>query len=283
MAPPHSRPAVAPQLLELPLQLAIVAFSVTLLGLNAWDYSRWQILKTKSEITGLVSLSDNGMLNVVLAGMIVSAVAFAFGNLAAFLACLQFPKRRGERTGKGTYGYVLVGLVELVLSGAFLGIAAAYTAYAVNKHPVFERGPNYQEPFGTNQQVFLNSIYHMFTAGQNGNPATSTSQQTSALGVWANINNIEQANAYLAENRYLNYKHYRVTTAISWVTLATTFFVMAVHFALPLVLKALGMTRPPKQENEGPIRSTNRNGPLGYGDRRNVSRGYTKEVDGYEY
>ncbi len=146
MAPPHSRPAVAPQLLELPLQLAIVAFSVTLLGLNAWDYSRWQILKTKSEITGLVSLSDNGMLNVVLAGMIVSAVAFAFGNLAAFLACLQFPKRRGERTGKGTYGYVLVGLVELVLSGAFLGIAAAYTAYAVNKHPVFERGPNYQEP-----------------------------------------------------------------------------------------------------------------------------------------
>ncbi len=108
MAPPHSRAPVAPQILELPLQLAIVGFSVTLLGLTAWDYSRWQILKEKSRINNFVEIQDDGMLMVVFAGMIISAIGFAFGNFAAFLACLQFPKRRGERTGKGTYGYVLV-------------------------------------------------------------------------------------------------------------------------------------------------------------------------------
>ena len=279
MAPPHSRPPVAPQLLEIPLQLAIVAFSVTLLGLNAWDYSRWMILREKATITQLVSINDNGMLNVVLAGMIIAAVTFAFGNLAAFLACAQFPKRRGERTGKGTYGYILVGLVELVLSGALLGIAAAYTAYAVQKHPTFERGPSYQEPFTDGQKVFLRAIYEMFKNGQNVNPPTQTTQSLSALGPWAQINNIEQANAFLAQNRYLNYTHYRITTAISWVTLATTFFVMAVHFALPLVLKALGMTRPPKGQE--PARASSRV-PVGYGDKRNRAAGYQRE-DHAEY
>ncbi|SNX87281.1 uncharacterized protein MEPE_05991 [Melanopsichium pennsylvanicum] len=273
MAPPHSRPPFAPQLLEIPLQLAIVGFSVTLLGLTAWDYSRWNILKEKSRINGLVELQDNGMLTVVLAGMIISAFGFAFANLAAFLACAQFPKRRGERTGKGTYGYILVGLVELVLSGAYLGIAAAITAYSVQKHPTFSRGSNYQEPFGQDQQVFLRSIYEMFRNGQNSNPATSSTQSVGALGPWASITNIEQANAFLAENRYLNYKHYRVTTAIAWVTLATTFFVMTVHFALPLVLKALGMTRPPKGEQ--PAKATRM--PVGYGEKRNRQAGYRRE------
>lgn len=275
MAPPHSRPPFAPQLLEIPLQLAIVAFSVTLLGLTAWDYSRWQILKEKSRIGGLVELQDDGMLNVVLAAMIVSAVGFAFGNLASFLACAQFPKRRGERTGKGTYGYILVGLVELILSGAYLGIAAALTAFSVQKHPTFARGPNYSEPFTDGNKVFLRSIYEMFKNSQNANPATSTTQSLGAIGVWANINNIQQANDFLAQNRYLNYKHYRVTVAIAWVTLATTFFVMAVHFALPLVLKALGMTRPPKGQ-EPPARAGSR-APLGYGDKRNRQAGYRRE------
>ncbi|CDS01803.1 uncharacterized protein SPSC_06472 [Sporisorium scitamineum] len=272
MAPPHSRAPVAPQVLELPLQLAIVAFSVTLLGLNAWDYSRWQILREKSRINNFVEIQDNGMLTVVLAALIVSAVGFAFGNLAAFLACLQFPKRRGERTGKGTFGYILVGLVELLLSGAYLGIAAALTAFAVQKHPSFTRGPQYSEPFTDDQKVFLRSIVQMFAAGQNTNPATSTGQSVGALGVWANINTIEQANAFLAQNRYLNYKHCRVTVAIAWVTLATTFFVMAVHFALPLVLKALGMTRPPKGQGRYPSR-----GPVGYGEKRNRQAGYRRE------
>lgn len=271
---------MAPQVLELPLQLAIVAFSVTLLGLNAWDYSRWQILREKSRINNFVEIQDNGMLTVVFAAMIVSAVGFAFGNLAAFLACIQFPKRRGERTGKGTYGYILVGLVELVLSGAFLGIASAYTAYAVNKHPSFSAGPSFSEPFTDGQKTFLYSIYFMFKSGQNGNPATSTTQSITALGPWADINTLAQANAFLAQNRYLNYKHYRVTTAISWVTLATVFFVMAVHFALPLVLKALGMTRPPK--GEAPARSNSR-APLGYGEKRNRNAGYQRESYGEYY
>lgn len=274
MAPPHSRPPFAPQLLEIPLQLAVVAFSVTLLGLSAWDYSRWQILKEKSRINNFVEFQDNGMLTVVLAALIISAVGFAFGNLAAFLACAQFPKRRGERTGKGTYGYILVGLVELILSGAYLGIAAAYTAYSVQKHPTFSRGPQFQEPFTDNQKVFLRSIYEMFKNGQNANPATSTTQSLGALGPWANVNTLQQANDFLAENRYLNYKHYRVTVAIAWVTLATTFFVMAVHFALPLVLKALGMTRPPKGQE--PARASSRV-PLGYGEKRNRQAGYRRE------
>ncbi|GAC97592.1 hypothetical protein PHSY_005178 [Pseudozyma hubeiensis SY62] len=274
MAPPHSRAPVAPQVLELPLQLAIVAFSVTLLGLTAWDYSRWQILKEKSRINNFVEFQDNGMLMVVLAGMIISAIGFAFGNLAAFLACLQFPKRRGERTGKGTYGYVLVGLVELVLSGAYLGIASAITAYSVNRHPSFAAGPSFSEPFTDNQKVFLRSIYEMFRTSQNGNPATSTTQSLGALGPWANITTLQQANAFLAQNRYLNYTHYRVTVAIAWVTLATTFFVMAVHFILPVVLKALGMTRPPK--GQAPARSASR-APIGYGEKRNRGQGYRRE------
>lgn len=277
MAPPHSRAPVAPQVLELPLQLAVVAFSLTLLGLNAWDYARWQILKEKSRINNFVELQDDGMLTVVFAAMIVSAVAFAFGNLAAFLACLQFPKRRGERTGKGTYGYILVGLVELVLSGAFLGIAAALTAFSVQKHPSFARGPQFSEPFSVDQRVFLRAIYEFFKNGQNGNPATSTTQSLGALGPWADITTLAQANAFLAENRYLNYKHYRVTVAIAWVTLATTFFVMAVHFALPLVLKALGMTRPPKGQGRYPNK-----GPVGYGEKGRARQGYRREeFEGY--
>ncbi|TKY85491.1 hypothetical protein EX895_005653 [Sporisorium graminicola] len=272
MAPPHSRPPVAPQLLELPLQLGIVGFAVTLLGLNGWDYARWQTLRERSRINNFVEFQDNGMLTVVLAALIISAIGFAFGNLAAFLACLQFPKRRGERTGKGTYGYILVGLVELLLSGAFLGIAAALTAYSVQKHPSFTRGPQYSEPFTANQKVFLRSIVQMFSSGQNTNPATSTTQSLGALGPWANIDTIEQANAFLAQNRYLNYTHYRVTVAIAWVTLATTFFVMVVHFALPLVLKALGMTRPPKGQPRYPAR-----GPVGYGEKRNRQAGYRRE------
>ncbi|KAJ1026893.1 hypothetical protein NDA16_002187 [Ustilago loliicola] len=274
MAPPHSRPPFAPQLVEIPLQLAITAFSVTLLGLNAWDYSRWNILREKSRINNFVEFQDNGMLTVVLASLIIAAFGFAFANLAAVLACAQFPKRRGERTGKGTYGYVLVGLVELILSGAYLGISAAYTAYSVQKHPTFSRGPQFSEPFTDNQKVFLRSIYEMFRVGQNGNPATSTSQQLTAMGPWANINTLDQANAFLAQNRYLNYKHYRVTTAISWVTLATTFFVMTVHFLLPLVLKALGMTRPPKGR-EAAARASRV--PVGYGEKRNRAAGYRRE------
>ncbi|KAJ1018376.1 hypothetical protein NDA18_006531 [Ustilago nuda] len=275
MAPPHSRPPFAPQLLEIPLQLAITAFSVTLLGLNAWDYARWQTLREKSRINNFVEIQDNGMLTVVLAAFIIAAFAFAFANLAAVLACAQFPKRRGERTGKGTYAYLLVGLVELILSGAFLAIAAAYTAYAVQKHPSFIAGPQYSEPFNDGQKVFLRSIYQIFAEGQITDPATSTTQQLAAIGVWANINTLEQANAFLAQNRYLNYKHYRVTTAISFVTLATTFFVMSVHFLLPLILKALGMTRPPKAQ-ESAARGAGRV-PVGYVEKRMRNQGYRRE------
>ncbi|PWZ03861.1 hypothetical protein BCV70DRAFT_24641 [Testicularia cyperi] len=272
MAPPHSRPPFAPQLLEIPLQLAVVAFSLTLLGLSAKDFARWKTLRDRTTINDLIRLEDNGMQMVVLATMIISAIGFAFGNIAAFLACLQFPKRRGERTGKGTFGYILVGLVELVLSGAYLGIASAYTAYAVNRHPSFSRGPSYQEPFTDSQKIFLRSLYLQFANNQLSNTPTSTTQSLAAYGPWATIDNIEQANAFLAENRYLNYTLYRVTTAIAWVTLATTFFVMAVHFALPLVLKALGMTRPPKGEKPG---ARGKLQPF-YGERRDHA-GYRRE------
>ncbi|SOV08817.1 uncharacterized protein UDID_04713 [Ustilago sp. UG-2017a] len=247
MAPPHSRPPFAPQLLEIPLQLAITAFSVTLLGLNAWDYARWQTLREKSRINNFVEIQDNGMLTVVLAAFIIAAFAFAFANLAAVLACAQFPKRRGQRTGKGTYAYLLVGLVELILSGAFLAIAAAYKAYAVQKHPSFIAGPQYSEPFNDGQKVFLRSIYQIFAEGQITDPATSTTQQLAAI----------------------------VTTAISFVTLATTFFVMSVHFLLPLVLKALGMTRPPKGQ-ESALRRAGR-APVGYGEKRMRNQGYRRE------
>lgn len=266
MAPPHSRAPVAPQLLEIPLQLGVVAFSVTLLGLSAWDFARWKTLRDRTTINNLVRLEDNGMQMVVTATMIVAAITFAVGNLAAFLGCTQFPKRRGERTGKGTYGYILVGLVELTLSGALTGIASAYTAYAVQKHPSFSRGPNYSEPFTDSQKVFLRSLYSQFANGQLSNTPTTTTQSLAALGPWANINNLDQANAFLAQNRYLNYTTYRVTTAIAWITLGTTFFVTVVHFALPIVLKFFGMTRPPKGEE--PARYRRHPAPAAYGSRR---------------
>ncbi len=42
-----------------------------------------------------------------------------------------------------------------MLSGAYLGIAAALTAFSVNRHPEFVAGPQFSEPFTQNQQVFF--------------------------------------------------------------------------------------------------------------------------------
>lgn len=248
MAPPHSRAPCAPQILELPLLLAIFGFSAAMMGLAGHDIHFLNGLKDKATINNLVRIEDNGILKVDLVLLIIAAISFAFSILALFLACAQFPGRRGERTGKGTYGYFLVGLVLLTLSGAWAGIASAYTAFSVMKRLTFSRGPAYAEPFTDGQKLFLRSIYEQFRNSQGSATPTGTVHGLSALGVWADINTIDQANAFLNRNRYLDYRTYRATVAISWVTLATVFFVMVVHFALPLVLNALGMTRPPKGE-----------------------------------
>ncbi|EPQ27367.1 uncharacterized protein PFL1_04906 [Pseudozyma flocculosa PF-1] len=273
MAPPYSRAPVAPQILELPLLLAVMGFSASLMGLSGHDIVLFARLRDKATINNLVTIEDNGIRTVDVALLAISSVAFAFSLVALVLACCQFPKRRGERTGKGTYAYVLTGLVLLILSGAYAGIAAAYTAYSVMKTMTFGQGPAYREPFTVADKTLLRSIYNQFAASQSAVTPYGTTQQLSALGEWANIDTLAQANAYLRRNNYLHYRTYRATVAVSWVTLATVFFVMVVHFALPYVLKALGMTRPPKEEEDEVKRRKQMDVARVMGERRS-HRGY---------
>lgn len=74
------------------------------------------------------------------------------------MACEQFKGRRGEYSGKGTGAWLVVGLVQFVLLGAWTGVVSAYTAYAVMKHYYFTEGPNYVEPFNQNMAVYLRQI-----------------------------------------------------------------------------------------------------------------------------
>ncbi|PWN53504.1 hypothetical protein IE53DRAFT_383981 [Violaceomyces palustris] len=254
MAPPHSRAPFQPALIELPLLLSVMGFSAALMGLSGSDIHFFSELKQKASINNLVEVHDNGILKVDLALLIISAITFAFSILSLFLACAQFPKRRGEYTGKGTYGYFLVGFVLLVLSGAYTGIAGAYTAYAVQKKLSFSPGSAYSTPFTTGQQTFLRSLVFQFSAKQSTTTPTSTTQSSAALGVWSQVTNIDQLNAQVT--RYLDYRTYRATVAICWVTLGTVFFVMVVHFALPFLLKYLGMTR--AEEKDAPARASSR-------------------------
>ncbi|KAN0065647.1 hypothetical protein ACQY0O_000777 [Thecaphora frezii] len=273
MAPPYSRAPVAPQLLELPLLLAVMGFSAALLGLSGHSIHLFGRLDSKATINDLVRIEDNGIILVDIVLLAISAVAFAFSLLALVLACSQFPKRRGERTGKGTYCYAFSGLVLLLLSGAYAGIAAAYTAFSVQKTMTFSAGPSYREPFSDNDKVLLRSIYMQFAASQSGQTALLTTQQLTTLGDWANVESLNDANALLRRNNYLHYRTYRATVAVCWVTMATTFFAMVVHFALPPVLKALGMTRPPRGEEEEVKRRQRQAVMFATGERRS-HRGY---------
>ena len=60
MAPPHSRAPCAPQILELPLLLAIFCFSASTMGLAGHDIHFLNGLKDKATINNLVRIEDNG-------------------------------------------------------------------------------------------------------------------------------------------------------------------------------------------------------------------------------
>lgn len=90
--------------------------------------------------------------------LIIGCVQFAFSGLALLLSCEQLKKRRGEYSGKGTHAWLLVGLVQLVLLGAWAGVVPAYTAYCVQKMYSFSRGSDFSEPFDQRHAAYLRQI-----------------------------------------------------------------------------------------------------------------------------
>jgi len=110
--------------------------SAALMGLSGHDIHTWDVMPTKiaeGPFPDLLTLEDNGIRMVSLAVLIISAIAFAFAGFGMVQGCKQFKGRRGDYTGRGTGAFHLIGLGLLVLSGAFVGVASAYTAYSVNK------------------------------------------------------------------------------------------------------------------------------------------------------
>lgn len=90
--------------------------------------------------------------------LIIGAVQFAFSGVCLVLSCEQLKKRRGEKSGKGTAGWLIVGLIQLTLLGAWTGLTAAYTAYSVQKYYSFTEGPAYAEPFDNTHAAYLRQI-----------------------------------------------------------------------------------------------------------------------------
>lgn len=90
--------------------------------------------------------------------LIIGAIQFAFSGFALLMACEQFKGRRGEYSGKGTGAWLVVGLVQFVLLGAWTGVVAAYTAYAVMKMYSFTPGSGFAEPFDKVHAVYLRQI-----------------------------------------------------------------------------------------------------------------------------
>lgn len=106
------------------------------MGLSGHDLHTWDTIPKKiseGPYPDLLTLKDNGIRMVSLAVLIISAIAFCFSGFGMLQGCKQFKGRKGDYTGRGTSAFHLVGLGLLVLSGAFVGVASAYTAYSVNK------------------------------------------------------------------------------------------------------------------------------------------------------
>ncbi|CAO1638015.1 unnamed protein product [Parajaminaea phylloscopi] len=246
---------LAPQLIELPLLLAVFGFSAAMMGLGGADLSDFHVIRKKmlqSPLGGFVYLEDNGILTVDLLMLIAGAITF-FVSIVAIVACArQWGKRRGEYSGKGTGLWLILGLIFLLLSGLWAGTAAAYTAFTVKYTWSFSRGPSYSEPFNTTQQAYMRSISQMLTSGEPGSlnvlsAPGATGIDSSYLGQWGLVRTLDQANAI--PQRYLDYStKWKAATAVSWFMLGSTFLVMVVHFALPFVWKACGLLREPRRE-----------------------------------
>lgn len=249
--PPHKMAPFPPQLIELPLLGAALGFAAAGMGLGGADIHDFKSLRSSmasSSLKDFVYLEDNGILTVDLLLLIASAVTFFVALVGLALAARQFPKRRGEYSGKGTSAWLLVGLVFLLLSGLWAGTAAAYTAYAVKYTWSFSAGSGFAQPFTLTQKAYLRAVSQKLVSGETGgslNVLQSASGATGVtdayLGEW-NVDTLDQANA--VPSRYLDYStKWKAAVIISWFELGTVFLTMVVHFALPFVWKWLGLIR----------------------------------------
>lgn len=238
-------------LLELPLLLAAWGFSIASLGLSGAHIHQWGAIKDKIEnqtgLPGFVNVDNEMITNVDYALLVVAAVQFAFVILAMLLSCEQLKKRRGEYSGKGTKGWLFVGLVQFVLLGAWTGVVAAYTAYAKMKYFRFTAGSAYSEPFTQQQQLYLRQIEYYIRTQSTGSLRVNLVPGFS-LGNWSNVFTLDQANALLASQNYLDIVSYRATVAVGWFSLGTVFLVTVVHFALPFAWRYFGLLREPKKD-----------------------------------
>lgn len=237
-------------LLELPLLLAAFGFSAALMGLSGAHIHQMASIKDKmqnqSSLPNFVILNEDKILNVDYAMLVIGAVQFVFCLFAMLMSCEQLKKRRGEYSGKGTRGWLLIGLVQFVLLGAWTGIVAAYTAYTVQKSYSFSPGSEYSEPFDQKQRLYLRQIDYYIRSQVTGSLRLNNVPDFD-LGVW-NVQNLQQANAYLAQTNYLDIFSWRAAVAVGWFELGTVFLVTVVHFALPFVWKYFGLLREPKKD-----------------------------------
>lgn len=231
---------INPLLLELPLHLGVLSFAAALMGLSGSHIHQMGSVKDKmanqSSFPGFVNLEVTNMLQVDLALLIIGCVQFAFSGFALLQCCEQFKKRRGEYSGKGSAMWLVVGLVQFVLLGAWAGVVPAYTAIAKIKQYSFTEGPAYAEPFDQLHAVYLRQIARFIQQQTTSNLMIGVEGGATdfgfSLGQW-DINTLAEANAIVHKSRYLNNFTWKAATAVGWFELGTAFLVTVVHFALP--------------------------------------------------
>ncbi|CAO1614585.1 unnamed protein product [Sympodiomycopsis kandeliae] len=246
---------LAPQLLELPLLGACLGFSIAAMGLGGADYHDFMQLRQNmaaSPFPGFVYLEDNGILQVDLLLLIAGAVTFFFSIVGLALAGRQFPKRRGEYSGKGTSAWLIFGLILLLLSGLWAGTAAAYTAFSVMKTWSFSPGPNFSEPFTTVQKAYLRAVSMNIQTGETKG-SLDVLALPGATGITDeyfgryNVNTLQQINAI--PKKYVRYGNkWQAAVIVSWFALSAVFLNMVVHFALPYVWGWLKLKREKRED-----------------------------------
>lgn len=238
-------------LLELPLLLAAFGFSIAMMGLGGAHIHQWGAIKDKianqSSLPGFVEIDNNMITNVDYAIMILGAVQFVFSIFAMLMSCEQLKKRRGEYSGKGTKAWLVVGLVSLLLLGAWTGVVSAYTAFSTMKFYNFTRGPNYSEPFDSKQQLYLRQIDYYIRSQVTGSLRLNIVPDF-PIGEWSNITTLQQANSYLGKFNYNSIFSYRAAVAVGWFQLGSVFLVTVIHFALPFAWRYLNLLREPKKD-----------------------------------
>lgn len=94
---------LAPQLVELSLILAVMSFAAVMMGIGGADMHDFRMIRNKmaqSDLGGFAYLKDNDILTVDLLVRIAGTTTFFAFLVGTALAVRQWPKRRGENTGR---------------------------------------------------------------------------------------------------------------------------------------------------------------------------------------